>query len=242
MGRFCRNCGKELQGDEKFCRNCGAETGNVETVSGNNISNQVQNTIIQKPKKKKSGCLIVIIVCFVIGFIIAVASIGNHSEEGKIENEDNISSKEQTTSEDINAEENNKEIAFGTEGDIGNLKLIVNSVSSADSISAAQGYMQYTPDSGKYAIINVTIKNNTKDSEHLLINYFKLIGPDDAEYVATLIPVADDKFITIDTINPNLDITGNIVFQVPTDLAVEDCILKYSDYDLFSGISEFLLK
>lgn len=236
MGKFCANCGKELQGDEKFCQNCGAETENVEAMSGNNISNQVQNATVQKPKKKKSGCLIVIIVCFVIGFIIAIASVGNNTGEG------NVSSEEQNTNEDTSAEESNKEIAFGTEGDIGNLKLIVNSVSSADSISAAQGYMKYTPDSGKYAIINVTIKNNTKDSESLLINYFKLIGPDDAEYVATIIPAADDKFITIDTINPNLDITGNIVFQVPTDLTVEDCVLKYSDYDLFSGISEFLLK
>lgn len=118
----------------------------------------------------------------------------------------------------------------------------MNNVSSVDSISAAQGYMKYTPDSGKYAIVNVTIKNTTKNSEQLLINYFKLIGPDGAEYVASLIPTADDNFITIDTINPNLDITGNIAFEIPSDLAVEDCVLRYSDYDLFSAISEFLLK
>lgn len=239
MNKFCSKCGKELEADEKFCKNCGTATGNKEFVNENNISNQ-----IQKPKKKKSGCLIVIIICFVIGFIIAIASIGNSLEENGTENKTDINTEEQNTNENTQNTntESTKEIAFGTEGDIGNLKLVVNSVSSTDSISAAQGYLAYTPDSGKYGIVNVTIKNTTKNSEQLLINYFKLIGPDGAEYVATLIPAADDKFITIDTINPNLDITGNIVFEVPTDLAVEDCILKYSDYDLFSSISEFLLK
>lgn len=72
------------------------------------------------------------------------------------------------------------------------------------------------------------------------MNYFKLIGPDDASYVASFIPTADDKFITVDTLNPNLDITGNLVFEIPVDLLAEDCVLKYSDF--LNGTSYFKLK
>ena len=52
----------------------------------------------------------------------------------------------------------------------------------------------------------------------------------------------DDKFITVDTINPNLDITGNLLFEIPDDLTAQDCTLKYSDYDLFNQISYFELR
>ena len=115
-------------------------------------------------------------------------------------------------------------------------------VTETNKITAANGMLSYQPESGKYAIVNVTISNNSKNSQNLLLNYFKLLGPDDAQYISTIIAVADDKFITVDTINPNLSITGNLLFEIPTDLAVEDCLLQYSDYDLFNKISYFKLK
>lgn len=104
------------------------------------------------------------------------------------------------------------------------------------------GYLVYKPESGKYALVNVTIKNNSKKSESLLLNYFKLIGPDDAEYVGTIIVGAEDKFLSVDSINPNLDITGNLAFEIPKDLDPSECVLKYSDFSFTSGSFEFLLK
>lgn len=80
MSNFCSKCGKKLEADEKFCKNCGTATGNNVFMNENNIFNQVQ-----KSNKKKSGCLIVIIICFIIGFIIAIASIGNSNKSGKVD-------------------------------------------------------------------------------------------------------------------------------------------------------------
>lgn len=134
-------------------------------------------------------------------------------------------------------------VLFGNDGEIAEgLTLKVNEVTETDSISAANGLMSYKPDSGKYAVINVTITNSSKKSQSLLLNYFKLVDADEAKYVATIIAAADDKFITVDTVNPNLDITGNLVFEIPKDLSVQDCTLQYSDYDLFNMISYFNLK
>ncbi len=60
MNNFCQNCGKKLEADEKFCQNCGTPTGTEGgTFQGNNF---------QKPQKKKSGCLIVVLT--LVFFII----------------------------------------------------------------------------------------------------------------------------------------------------------------------------
>ena len=184
------------------------------------------NMQTQAPVKRKKGhgCLITILVF--IGIIVFFAIIGS------------VVSKNGTS--DANSNDAQQQVE---EGEIAKeVMLKVNEVTETDSISAANGMMSYTPDSGKYAVVNVTISNNSKKSQNLLLNYFKLVGPDEAEYVATIVAIADDKFITVDTINPNLDITGNLLFEIPKELSAQDCKLKYSDYDLFSNISYFELK
>lgn len=178
------------------------------------------------------GCLSVIIV-FILFFVIIAIMAPKFAE--KMNSDDN-SVQEGQVQKDV-------EIQIGQSGKIADgLNLVVNEVSETESISVANGTMAYKPDSGKYAIVNVTISNNSKSSKSMLLNYFRLIGPDDAKYVATIIAVADEKFITIDTINPNLDITGNLVFEIPKDLSAEECVLQYSDYDLLNEISYFNLK
>lgn len=217
MSKFCKKCGNELKDDAMFCDKC-----------GNSTEGEVNN---QTPPKKKHGCLIVIIV-FVL-LIGGIMVLGRSPEEQNTD--ENVASETEQSTE-------NTDVAIGTEGNIGELTLIVNSVSEAESISVADGMFGYKPDSGKYAIVNVTIKNSTKESKSLLLNYFKLIGPDEAKYVATIITMADEKYITIDTINPNLDITGNLVFEIPKDLAASDCLLQYSDYDWTSEVAKFKLQ
>lgn len=206
------------------------------------------NMQTQAPVKRKKGhgCLITILVF--IGIIVFFAIIGSVVSKNGTSDANSNDAQQQVeateTSETSEASETSgTSIVFGEEGEIAKeVMLKVNEVTETDSISAANGMMSYTPDSGKYAVVNVTISNNSKKSQNLLLNYFKLVGPDEAEYVATIVAIADDKFITVDTINPNLDITGNLLFEIPKELSAQDCKLKYSDYDLFSNISYFELK
>lgn len=210
----CKYCQTEIPKKAKVCPNC-------------------------KRTLKSHGCLISILIF--IGIIIVISVVSVLTSNNRYDKETDSQVMQESTENNERVE--NDQVQFGTGAAISDeLELVVNEVAEADSISAANGMMSYKPDSGKYAVVNVTIKNTSKESQNLLLNYFKLVGPDEAEYVSTIIAVADEKFITIDTINPNLDITGNLVFEIPRDLAATDCVLKYSDYDLMNSIKYFKLK
>lgn len=216
----CPECGNEVSDKAQSCPKCGAPI--------------IQNTPrqVQRKKRKGPGCLVTVLIFVVLITIISVMT--KQPETKNSTDTETVESKQQS---------DDKAVALGQEGKISDeLELVVNSVTETDSISAANGVLAYHPDSGKYAVVNVTIKNASKESQQLLLNYFKLIGPDDAKYVSTIIAAADDKYITVDTINPNLDITGNIVFEIPQDLAADDCVLQYSDFDFTNEISYFYLK
>lgn len=89
MSKYCSNCGKELQENTKFCPDCGTKTSQDDNVNQNqqvNMTNQVfsQQSIQSniKKSKRKSGCLIIIIVVFVIiGMMIAVGSAQNQLDK-----------------------------------------------------------------------------------------------------------------------------------------------------------------
>lgn len=217
----CPDCGKEVSDMAINCPQCGRPLN-----SSNASANETEST----KKKKGHGCLFSI-----IGFciIVAIICIAVNSSSDK-------SSKKQTIQDN---EDKNSEIQFGQTGQITEeLTLVVNEVSEADSISAANGLGSYKPDSGKYAIVNVTITNVFKKSQSLLLNYFKVIGPDNAEYSSSLVVAADEKFISVDAINPNLDITGNLLFEIPQDVSAQDCILQYRDYSFKNEKIYFKLK
>lgn len=229
----CPDCGKQISDMAQNCPHCGKPMGENLGENGTRPPVYRQNNVPKK-KKKGHGCLIFILIFMVI---ITAIGIGIGSVTSK-QTEDIDSDNSTAVIEEESGEINYGEEAAITDG----LILKVNEVTETDRISVANGLLAYKPDSGKYAVVNVTIFNNSKNGQDLLLSYFKLIGPDDASYVATLIPSADDKFITVDQINPNLSITGNLVFEIPVDLAAEDCVLKYSDFDLFNEISYFKLK
>ena len=111
MGKYCGNCGKELQGDEKFCRNCGTK---VETADGNNQSQQLNvgqqnfsyNTVqtnTKKPKGKK-GCLIVIIACVIIGLFIAIVGSAGSQQTSTNSGDSGYKSQEDILGEALNVD------------------------------------------------------------------------------------------------------------------------------------------
>lgn len=109
--------------------------------------------------------------------------------------------------------------------------LKVNSSSKADKISAYNGTMYSSPKDkdGVYLIVNVTIKNDGKKAQSLNILDFNLIGENDETYVPTNIVGADEEYIWIDAINPNMKITGNLAFQVPKDFNIKKGKLCYAE-------------
>lgn len=205
---YCKKCGSKLGEGASFCSKCGANQNEVSTA----------NYQQQMPKKKKHGCLIAILI--VIG-VVAIASV-----IGMI-----LETSNQDTSQTMNTQDNmaqqSNQIALGTEESIGDLTLTVNSSSLADEISVGNGMFQYTPDSGQYAIVNVTLINRSKSSQSFYLSSFQLENESGARYVPTIIPTADEKFLSIDSINPEISVTGNIAFSVPGDVDLSTFHLIY---------------
>lgn len=71
---FCINCGKEIAENAKFCSYCGSENNisNKTYVDATVVNDAVENSktvLDEKPKKKKTNILIVLLVMLVAGFI-----------------------------------------------------------------------------------------------------------------------------------------------------------------------------
>jgi hypothetical protein len=174
---------------------------------------------------------------FVFLGIIVIAIIGgalNKNNTQQVSNNGNSSNND-------SADSGNKAVALGSEGQSDDLTLKVNEVGEKTEITE-NTFLSYKPDSGKYAVINITIKNTGKQSVSLTNGYFKLITADGAEYKPTILIGLDNKYISFESINPGLDVTGNLVFEVPTDLVVSDTTLQFSGTGLFTASTVFNLK
>lgn len=188
--------------------------------------------------RKKQGGKGKFIILGVIVFFILVAVFSTNNNNSKPASSDAQNKSGQTADK---ASKEDKAIALGSEGQSDNLSLKVNKIAAKKEIKEGD-FISYKPDSGKYAIVNITIKNTGKEAISLTNGYFKLITADEAEYTPTILIGLDNKYISFETINPGLDVTGNLVFEVPNDLTVADATLRFSGTGLFSSATDFSLK
>lgn len=131
-------------------------------------------------------------------------------------------------------------IPIGDQGVSEDLELTINEVGETSKISEGD-FISYEPDSGKYALVNVTLKNIGSSSVSLHNGMFKL-HTGEAEYNPTTLIGLNNNYISFESINPGLDITGNLVFNVPDDLSVEKGTIVFSGTGLFSDPIEFSLE
>lgn len=117
---------------------------------------------------------------------------------------------------------------IGEHGALDDLDLVVNSVKDTNRID--DDFTYYEPESGKYAVINVTIKNNTNDSVSLANTDFKLKDSNDAEFIPTSIFHSSNEFMDFDSLNPHLDITTNLLFEIPKESNISDYRLEYHTF------------
>ncbi len=252
----CPDCGKEISAKAQNCPNCGRPLNSAAKKKGKPILTVILliflwpiGLIVMWATNTFNKTARIIITLLFIAVAAVFFTSGTKTEKAPDNGTQAVAEdKTEEASATENAEETAsseaaKNIAFGSEGTIADgLSLIVNNAAEANSISEAGGYVTYEPDSGKYAIINVTIKNTSKTSKSLLLNYFNLIDSSGAKYAATVIIGADEKYLTADSVNPNMDISGNLVFEVPSNAVISDFMLEYSDFDIFSEAQHFSLK
>lgn len=216
----CKFCQTEMDKKAKICLRCG---------------------------RKQGGKLKYIIIAFIA--IVIIANVINQSDtsdsktasSNKAEtNEAKNDAKKDDTEKEIN-DSKDQPVALGAEGESEDLLLKVNESGESQEIVENE-YFSYTPDSGKYAIVNITIKNTGKDSASITSGYFQLVTADGTKYNPTILVGLSNEYINFESINPGLDKTGNLVFEVPSDLVVADATLNFSGTGLFTKATIFNLK
>lgn len=226
--------------ETKLCKYCQSEIGK-------------KAKICPICKRKQGGklkyVLIVLAVFFVIGFLVNLNNNGKDTQNTsgdatstiKPTSKDAKSKEKASNNKAKSKKDDQKLIAFGKEGKSDDLSLKVNKAKTTKKITENE-YFEYKPDSGKYAIVNVTIKNNGKEAASLTNGYFKLVTSDGTEFEPTILIGLSNKYISFESINPKLDITGNLVFEVPLDLNLSDVTMKFSGTGLFTEDTNFSLK
>lgn len=98
---------------------------------------------------------------------------------------------------------------------VGKLTYVVNDVKMVDSLSNVLGEKKT---SGQFLVIGLTILNRDKEERFVDSNMFK-VNVGDTEYSADteldLYANEDGMGFFLETINPNIEKTGNIVFELP---------------------------
>ncbi|WP_214805924.1 DUF4352 domain-containing protein [Exiguobacterium sp. s46] len=98
---------------------------------------------------------------------------------------------------------------------VGKLTYVVNDVKMVDSLSNVLGEKKT---SGQFLVIGLTILNGDKEERFVDSNMFK-VNVGDTEYSADteldLYANEDGMGFFLETINPNIEKTGNIVFELP---------------------------
>ncbi|OAI85156.1 hypothetical protein AYO36_11505 [Exiguobacterium sp. KKBO11] len=98
---------------------------------------------------------------------------------------------------------------------VGKLTYVVNDVKMVDTLSNVLGEKKT---SGQFLVIGLTILNGDKEERFVDSNMFK-VNVSDTEYSADteldLYANEDGMGFFLETINPNIEKTGNIVFELP---------------------------
>ena len=176
--------------------------------------------------------------------VLSVYIIASSSVDDSISN--TVSTESSTDSNKKSKEKTKDEYtALNKSGNIvNNVTLKVNNVEKTNRINLYNGTMYSQPDDkdAVFLVVNVTINNKSDNAQSLNMLYFNIIGPNGEEYVPTTIVGADEEYIIVDAINPNLKKTGNIAFQVPNDLNIKKSKLCYNKKGTFDSNHYFKLK
>ncbi|MGN7853533.1 DUF4352 domain-containing protein [Exiguobacterium sp. 22311] len=155
----------------------------------------------------------------VIGAVI-LGNLGDDEEQGapekKVEVEqETVKSEAKPVKAKAAAKPVKKTYGINDQVKVGKLTYVVNDVKMVDSLSNVLGEKKT---SGQFLVIGLTILNGDKEERFVDSNMFK-VNVGDTEYSADteldLYANEDGMGFFLETINPNIEKTGNIVFELP---------------------------
>ncbi|MFC3927342.1 DUF4352 domain-containing protein [Streptococcus caprae] len=188
------------------------------------IKDEQGNVYVQKKPFYKRWWFILLIV--VIAFGVIGGNKGSDKQISKTTEQTTVSQEVQTNQEDSSTSESEATAkneskdtvyAVGQTFTVGDMTYLVNSVSQSTNVGGEYGKNA----SGIYEIVNVTVTNNGKKATTVDSDYFTLLNGE-VEYSsdsAAGIYANDDANFFLTEINPGSSITGNVVFDVASEVA-----------------------
>lgn len=123
------------------------------------------------------------------------------------------------------------EVGIGKPATIADVTFIVNSVEETKEIKSGNQFIDNAKTEGKFIILDITVKNDKKESLTIHSSYFKLISADGVEYdpstdSAVIMAMSDEADFFLQQVNPGLSKTGKVVFEVGPNLDVTTTLLR----------------
>lgn len=155
---------------------------------------------------------------WLIAIIIVVGLVGGGGDETETQSDiaaDTTGESElvsESSQEEAESVEETQVYSIGETVDVGDVTYVVNSVDSATNVGGEYGQNS----KGTYLLVNVTVTNNGDESLTVDNSLFKLLN-DGKEYdsdSAAGIYANDDSSFFLESVNPELSLTGNVVFDV----------------------------
>lgn len=147
----------------------------------------------------------------------------------------NDGSSPESPNEEVTANESIQETSVFGIGDTittKNFEITINGKEILSEVSDSTGYLKYSAD-GVYLVLDVSYKNISDKMETLDNSSFQITSGDSNYSPSSLL--ANDGDIFHDRLNPGIDKTGKIFFDIPENVATsEDLTLKISS-SIFSN-------
>lgn len=193
--------------------------------------------VVKKPVFYKNIWFYVSVFLFFNLFIIQMVpekkDLINKPNEEKVE-------KKTENSKENKPKNQNTEIDFQKELTSKKFIMKINKTGETEEIHESE-FISYKSDSGKYAIVNIDIKNISDKLESINSSSFKLLFKE-KKYSPSILIGLNNDYINFDTLNPDMAMKGNLVFEIPKEVSISECKLLFSDTDLFEDSIIFKLE
>jgi hypothetical protein len=160
---------------------------------------------------------------WLLGIIVIAVAAGGGEEDTATKEETATETASSKSTEEPKKEEKKQEFTIGQEVKVGKLSYIVKGVEETNKLSSVLG--EKTTE-GKFAIVEVTVKNGDKKARIIDGEMFRILTADGTEYepnaeLDMYVNEGDIGFF-LQEVNPNLSKTGKIVFELPADVTQYD--------------------
>ncbi|SDB83415.1 protein of unknown function [Pelagirhabdus alkalitolerans] len=147
------------------------------------------------------------------------------SEEANDDSDDEVEEADESDdSDDVTV------AGIGDAATIADVTFTVNEVNTTEEITSDNEFIDPVTTSGKFVLIDVTIDNDKQESITINSSFFTLHDENGTEYDPStdggiMMNLDDDDFF-LEQINPGLDRTGTVVFEVGSDVDVSSSKLE----------------